>query len=109
MCCDSNVDLSLISLGCINLCRSVLVTVQAKSGELRQVLARLQLSSMESPDSLIAAAEVAGFELLDYEDTTPSLVQHFTAILEVRLQSHRSRHNIQSYTTYMHDLISCLQ
>jgi hypothetical protein len=39
---------------------------------------------MESPDSLIAAAEVAGFELIEFEDTTPSLVQHFTSILEVR-------------------------
>lgn len=62
------------------------VLLQARSGDLRQVLARLQLPSMESPDSLIAAAEVAGFELIEFEDTTPSLVQHFTSILEVRLQ-----------------------
>jgi hypothetical protein len=61
--------------------------LQARSGDLRQVLARLQLPSMESPDSLIAAAEVAGFELIEFEDTTPSLVQHFTSILEVRTAS----------------------
>ena len=59
------------------------MNLQARPSELQRVLARLKLSSMESPDSLIAAAEMAGFELINFEDTTPSLVKHFTSILEV--------------------------
>ena len=57
--------------------------MQTKPDELARVLARLKLSGMDSPDSLIAAADVAGFELLEFEDTTPSLVKHFNTILEV--------------------------
>eukprot|EP00953_Heterococcus_sp_UTEX-ZZ885_P033451 17392-Heterococcus_DN1.PRE.2 len=87
---------------------NIVVDPQARSGDLRQVLARLQLPSMESPDSLIAAAEVAGFELIEFEDTTPSLVQHFTSILEV-LASKRESLEKSTSLQYVSDAVAGLK
>jgi hypothetical protein len=65
---------------------------------------------MESPDSLIAAAEVAGFELIEFEDTTPSLVQHFTSIIEVRTALQQCIIDVHALisNTLEHMCLSCM-
>jgi len=62
---------------------NTVVDPQVRHEEMEGVLERLKLCVMDSPDSLVAAADLAGFELVEFEDSTDSLVQHFCSLIEV--------------------------
>lgn len=73
----------ILTPGGILACTNILRTEDAAPEELEEVLVRLQLNHLETPESFVGHARAAGLELMESLDKTTSMAMHFQALLEV--------------------------
>ncbi|CAM9551728.1 unnamed protein product [Phaeothamnion confervicola] len=73
----------VLAPGGVLVCTNIVRDEQADAAELRQVLARLKLSGLESAESLVATAAAAGLELLHHEDRSRSMIEHYATLAVV--------------------------
>ncbi|CAM9520699.1 unnamed protein product [Ectocarpus sp. 12 AP-2014] len=73
----------LLSPGGVFACTNILRAEEATNEELEEVLARLQVTSLETHKSFVGHARSAGLEPLESLDKTTSMAVHFKTLLEV--------------------------
>ncbi|CAN0163246.1 unnamed protein product [Ectocarpus sp. 4 AP-2014] len=73
----------LLAPGGVFACTNILRAEEATNEELEEVLARLQVTSLETHKSFVGHARSAGLEPLESLDKTTSMAVHFKTLLKV--------------------------